>query len=81
MNHNKRDIVVKTFLGADEFLALESHCKANDVSQSRAIRDLVKGLIHRANRSGIAPRNGRPKVGHFMALPSRRVFQTVPLRL
>lgn len=81
MNNNKRDIVVKTFLGPDEFLALEHHCKAADVSQSRAIRELVKGLLHGTNRSGQMPRSGRPKQGQHMALlPSRRC-QIVPLRL
>lgn len=79
--NQKRDIVVKTFLGSDEFLALEKHCKAADMSQSRAIRELVKNLLHRTNRSGIAPRNGRPKAGQFMALPPRRGLQIVPLRL
>lgn len=81
MNQNNRDIVVKTFLNPDEFLALERHCKAADVSQSRAIRELVKGLLHGMNRNGVAPRNGRPKAGQFMALPPRRGLQIVPLRL
>ena len=74
-----RNIVVKTLLNADEFLGFERHCKEQDVSQSRAIRDLVKGLIHGRNRSAGASFAGRTRTGQKLAFPSRRA--ALPLRL
>jgi len=80
MNKSTRDIVVKTLLNADEFKAFEQQCHADDVSQSRAIRELVKGWLH-LNQT--PAHRERPKAGHnrARAFPGRRVGAPVPLRL
>lgn len=77
---NTRHIVVKTLLNADEFQQFERQCKANDVPQSRAIRDLVKSWLH---LNEPVARRERPKTVHNLArsLPGRRVGAPVPLRL
>lgn len=76
-----RHIVVKTLLNADEFVAFERKCAADDVSHSRAIRDMVK---HWTNRSAVGLRRERPRTGQNMAtsLPGRRGGAPMPrLRL
>lgn len=80
MSPNTRHIVVKTLLNADEFQQFERQCKAADVPQSRAIRDLVKNWLH---LSQPAARRERPKTVHNLAkcFPARRVDSPVPLRL
>lgn len=67
---NTRTIVVKTLLSADEFLALDSHCKQADVSHSKALRDLAKTWIAGAQRNDRrAPaKSERPGYGHNMAM-------------
>jgi len=39
-----RNIVVKTLLNADEFLAFDEACKAADKTHSKALRDMAKNF-------------------------------------
>lgn len=78
MKATNRSIVVKTFLDADEFIEFERRCKDSDVSQSRAIRDLVKKWLH---RSATRLREKSTRAGPSMAFPGRRGGAPVPLPL
>lgn len=80
MQDTSRHIVVKTLLNPDEFLEFERHCKASDLTHSRAIRDLVKHWLH---RSSAGLRRERPRPGQNMALsfPGRRGGAPIPMRL
>lgn len=80
MNTSTRHIVVKTLLNADEFQRFERQCKAQDVPQSRAIREMLNHWLHRTEAPA---RRERPQHVHNMArsFPGRRVGAPVPLRL
>lgn len=78
MTQANRSIVVKTFLNADEFIEFERRCQDSDISQSRAIRDLVKHWLH---RSATRLREKSTRAGPNMAFPGRRGGAPLPLRL
>lgn len=65
-----RDIVVKTLLNADEYLAFEAKCESEDVPQSKALRDLAKSWIANRQRNGRRGqgRTERPAFGHNLAM-------------
>lgn len=68
-----RTIVVKTLFNADEFVAFSAQCQADDVPQSKKLRDLAKGWLADRNRKA-RPRAGkRTGDGQNLAmfLPSR----------
>lgn len=75
-----RNIVVKALLNADEFLDFERKCKADDVSQSGAIRKLVNQWLH---GSETVRHRDRPKraLNLAMSFPGRRGGAPIPLRL
>lgn len=76
-----RNIVVKTLLNPDEFLAFEAQCISSDVSQSKALRDLANGWTScKSNRAH--DRRGRPDMGHkrAMKLPAYRAPSNFRLR-
>jgi hypothetical protein len=78
-----RTIVVKTLLNADEFLAFEAHCEKEDVSQSKALRDLANGWTRCRNDRRADKKRERPDMGHkrHMSLPSRPVSTGFRMRL
>ena len=80
-----RNIVVKTLLNADEFLAMEAECKTFDVSHSKLLRDLVKDrLVERQRNDRRLPRDiERTGYGHIaaMLLPGRATFGTKGMSL
>ena len=80
-----RNIVVKTLLNADEFLALEAECQTSDVSHSKLLRDLVRDrLVERQRNNRRLPREiERSSYGHIaaMLLPSRATFGTKGMSL
>jgi hypothetical protein len=41
-----RTIVVKTLLNADEFVEFSQQCQADDVTQSKKLRDLARGWLN-----------------------------------
>lgn len=71
-----RTIVVKMLLNPDEFIAFDGACAAEDVSHSRAARNLVKDWVTRRNDSQRTKPREWPGVGQNMAmlLPGRQQF-------
>lgn len=65
-----RNIIVKTCLTADEFILLSADCQADDVSQSKKLRD---SWLSCRNGKPASRAPGRPGVGQRMAkfLPGR----------
>ena len=59
-----RDIVIKSLFNADEFLAFKAKCEQEDITQSRAIRELANDWSH---VSSLCNRMERPK--HVPKLP------------
>jgi len=68
-----RDIVVKTLLNADEFVQFSAECQAEDIPQSKKLRDLMKGWLAERNGSRRPQQGERPGAGQNMAmlLPGR----------
>jgi hypothetical protein len=68
-----RTIVVKTLFNADEFVAFSTQCEADDVPQSKKLRDLARSWLAERNRTATQHQPKRPARGHVMAmvLPSR----------
>lgn len=77
-----RTIVVKTLFNADEFVAFSNQCVADDVPQSKKLRDLARGWLAERNRTAVQHVQKRPGRGHVMAmvLPSRTARPAVYLR-
>lgn len=77
-----RNITVKTFLSADEFLAFENKCISTDISQSKALRDLANGWTRSCKNTRTHDRRNRPNMGHIrhMQLPSYRAPSNFRLR-
>lgn len=71
-----RDVVVKALLNADEFVEFANECKNSDISQSKAMRDLVRGWVNgKRNISRELPGREWPGAGQNMAMfPSRRLY-------
>jgi hypothetical protein len=70
---NTRDIVVKAFLNADEFLSFESACESADVKHSPKVRELINEWTARQHDRRRAREIKRPAAGHnrAMLLPGR----------
>lgn len=80
-----RTIVVKTLLNPDEFLEFDEVCAASDVPHSKALRDLVKGLVDKFRNGMPQPaRKEWPSAGQNMAMfsaPRRGMFGQPRLQL
>lgn len=82
MNLNTRHIVVKTLLNADEFCELTRKCSQSDMSQSKALRDLIHSWIPRRHVMQERRPVERAMHGHNTALfPARRGGARIPLRV
>lgn len=68
-----RNIVVKTLLNADEFLAFDEACKSSDVTHSKALRDMAKNFSTSRNDRRRRQRSEWPVPVHnkAMFLPGR----------
>lgn len=68
-----RTIVVKTLFNADEFVAFSSQCQADDIPQSKKLRDLARTWLNERNRTAQQHRTGRTAAGQNLAmfLPGR----------
>jgi hypothetical protein len=68
-----RTIVVKTLLNPDEYVAFSTQCEADDVPQSKQLRDLARSWLAERNGKAQQQHPKRPGRGHVMAmvLPSR----------
>lgn len=68
-----RTIVVKTLLNADEFVEFSKQCQADDVPQSKKLRDLARGWLDDRNAKARQLPAGRTGAGQNMAmlLPGR----------
>jgi hypothetical protein len=77
-----RTIVVKTLFNADEFVAFSAECQADDVPQSKKLRDLAKGWLADRNGKAQQRQQKRPGRGQVMAmvLPSRTARPAIYLR-
>lgn len=77
-----RTIVVKALFNADEFVAFQAQCKADDVPQSKKLRDLARGWLAERNRTAVQQQPKRPGRGHVMAmvLPSRAARPAIYMR-
>jgi hypothetical protein len=77
-----RTIVVKTLFNADEFVAFSAQCQADDVPQSKKLRDLARGWLAERNGKAQQQRQKRPGRGQVMAmvLPSRAVRPAAYMR-
>jgi hypothetical protein len=74
---NPRTIVVKTLLNADEFVEFSQQCQADDVTQSKKLRDLARGWLNDRNANARHQPSGRPGSGQNMAmlLPGRSNYR------
>ena len=63
-----RDIVIKSLFNADEFLAFKAKCDQEDITQSRAIRELANDW---SNVSSLCNRMERAKQGQKMPMATR----------
>lgn len=68
-----RTIVVKTLLNADEFVEFSQQCEADDIPQSKKLRDLARRWLNERNGKAQQQRQERPGYGQNMAmlLPGR----------
>lgn len=68
-----RTIVVKTLLNPDEYVAFSAQCEADDIPQSKKLRDLASTWLAERNRTATQQHQKRPGRGHVMAmlLPGR----------
>jgi hypothetical protein len=55
---NPRSIVIKSLFNPDEFLAFRAKCESEDITQSRAIRELANDW---SNVSSLCARMERPE--------------------
>lgn len=60
-----RNVVIKSLFNADEFLAFKAKCDSEDITQSRALRELANDW---SNVSSLCSRMERPK--HDQKMPS-----------
>lgn len=77
--NDKRDLVIKTRLSADEFLGLRDKCAATGIAISAHIRSLIKRDANPeqpVHRTGERRRGERPRTGPVRAYlpPSRGRF-------
>jgi len=72
-----RTIVVKTLLNADEFVEFSQQCQADDVTQSKKLRDLARSWLNDRNANARHPPAGRPGAGQNVAmlLPGRSNYR------
>jgi hypothetical protein len=63
-----RNIVIKSLFNPDEFLAFKAKCDQEDVTQSRAIRELANDW---ANVNSLCHRMERPKAAHKLPTATR----------
>lgn len=63
-----RNIVIKSLFNPDEFIAFKSKCDQEDITQSRAIRELANDW---SNVSSICHRMERPKPAHKLPMSTR----------
>lgn len=78
-----RTIVVKTLLNPDEFVAFSAECEAEDVPQSRKLRDLARNWLAERNSRAQQQQPERAVYGQNMAmlLPSRVARPRMHMRL
>lgn len=78
-----RTIVVKTLLNPDEYVAFSTQCEADDIPQSKKLRDLARGWLNERNDKSQQQRQERPGYGQNMAmlLPGRGARQLLRMRL
>lgn len=80
---NPRTIVVKTLLNPDEFLEFSEQCQAEDVPQSKKLRDLARGWL--AERNGKARQQRQEWSAHgqvpAMLLPGRAGRPLIRMRV
>lgn len=78
-----RTIVVKTLLNPDEFVAFSAQCEAEDVPQSRKLRDLARSWLAERNSRAQQQQLDRAVYGQNMAmlLPSRVARPRMHMRL
>jgi hypothetical protein len=71
-----RNIVVKTLMNADEFVAFDRACSAEDIPHSRKLRDLTRAWVARRNSTDRRGGRGRTVTGQNMAMsfPGRSSF-------
>jgi hypothetical protein len=74
-----RNIIVKTCLTADEFVLLSADCRAEDVSQSKKLRD---SWLSCRNGKPASRASSRPSIGQRLAkfAPSRTMRPTAYMR-
>lgn len=77
-----RTIPVKMLVNADEFVEFSDACEADDVSQSKKLRDLARKWLNERNRKAQPQRGGRPPVGQNMSmfLPGRSARPELRMR-
>lgn len=63
-----RNIVIKSLFNPDEFIAFKNKCEAQDITQSRAIRELANDW---SNVSSLCARMERPKPAHKLPMAAR----------
>lgn len=78
-----RTIVVKTLLNPDEYVEFSTQCEADDVPQSKKLRDLARGWLSERNGKAQQQRQERPSYGQNVAmfLPSRAARPRLHMRL
>lgn len=77
---NPREIVVKAMLNPDEYLAFKTACQEEDVSQSKALRDLSNAWVTSRNDRRRPTRREWPNGAHNQAmfLPGRVNYGAAP---
>lgn len=77
---NPRHIVVKTLMNSDEFTAFSAACEAEDVSQSKVLRDLGNAWAANRNDRRRPGRSEWPGGVHnrAMLLPGRVNYGAAP---
>lgn len=63
-----RHIVIKSLFNANEFLAFKAKCEDEDITQSRALRELANDW---SNVSALCNRMERPKHVHKLPIAAR----------
>jgi hypothetical protein len=63
-----RNIVVKSLFNPDEFIAFKNKCDQEDITQSRAIRELANDW---SNVNKLCERMERPKNVHKLPMAAR----------
>lgn len=77
-----RTIVVKTLFNPDEYVAFSAQCQADDVPQSRKLRDLARDWLDERNGRATQRRQEWPRGGQSVAmlLPGRAMRRVMHMR-